>query len=163
YPFLRWAGGKQQIVEKLVRYAPADVGDRLYYEPFLGAGSLYFRLSPHRARLSDANEHLIRTYRAIASSWPDVAEYLAEHASLNLTAYFTHYTTERFNSADQERLADTFKSLDRRGCLVMMTNANTKRIRELYKDFRQVRLPVTRFITCKAKRYRVGELVILNY
>ena len=36
-----------------------------YYEPFLGGGSLFFRLLPERGVLSDANERLVETYRSL--------------------------------------------------------------------------------------------------
>ncbi len=82
---------------------------------------------------------------------------------LNETAYFTHYTKSRFNSVDQEWISLKAKELDRNGSLFMMTNADTSRIRRLYKDFHISSLPVTRYVTCKAQRHRVRELVIRNY
>jgi DNA adenine methylase len=82
---------------------------------------------------------------------------------LNETAYFTHYTTGRFNKIDHEWLAGWVRKLDAIGCLFMMTNADTDKIRRLYRGFRFTRLPVTRFITCKARREIVRELVVTNY
>jgi DNA adenine methylase len=82
---------------------------------------------------------------------------------LNGTSYFTHYTMDRFNDQDQEKLADVVRALDRRRCLVMLTNANTPRIRQLYKGFRIKTLNVTRFVTCKSHKHRVREAVICNY
>lgn len=60
-PILRWAGGKRQLIKTLIEYLPRDLGKRKYHEPFLGAGSLFFRLAVPVARLADANEHLIET------------------------------------------------------------------------------------------------------
>ena len=45
-PFLRWAGGKQSIISHLLKFLPKDLYGRLYIEPFLGAGSLFFALQP---------------------------------------------------------------------------------------------------------------------
>jgi len=55
-PFLRWAGGKQNLVKRLLDYCPDTIEGR-YYEPFLGAGSVFFALKPSSAVLADANAH----------------------------------------------------------------------------------------------------------
>jgi DNA adenine methylase len=82
---------------------------------------------------------------------------------LNGTSYFTHYTADRFSHADQVSLAKVVRAIDGRGVLVMMTNAATREIRDLYKRFYQYPLSVTRWVSCKAKPYKVRELVITNY
>ena len=82
---------------------------------------------------------------------------------LNGTSCFTHYTIDKFNDKDQEKLASYAKEIDTSGCLFMLSNASTKKIRKLYKGFNIKILSVTRFITCKSKRHKVKELVITNY
>lgn len=68
-PFVKWAGGKAQIVEALVALAPERMDT--YYEPFVGGGALFFRLAadperrPRRAVLNDLNRELIATFRAV--------------------------------------------------------------------------------------------------
>src|SRR5580692_3293423 len=76
-PFLKWAGGKRQLLSQLRPFIPADFGH--YYEPFLGGGALFFDLVPARATLSDTNERLIRTYRAIRDKVNDVIEILKHY------------------------------------------------------------------------------------
>lgn len=82
---------------------------------------------------------------------------------LNGTAYFTHYTTDRFSTDNQGRLAKAVRKLDKRGARFLMTNADLPMIRELYRGFKISELSVTRYVSCKGVRYRVGELVITNY
>lgn len=82
---------------------------------------------------------------------------------LNGTSFFSHYTMDRFSGDRQEKLACVVRSLDTRGCLVMVSNADTKAIRELYKGFKLSSIPVPRYVTCKANRTKVQELVITNY
>lgn len=41
-PFLRWAGGKQNLINDLLKYLPPREQVGRYFEPFLGAGSLFF-------------------------------------------------------------------------------------------------------------------------
>jgi len=62
-PFLKWAGGKRQIIDQLLSRVPETHG--AYHEPFLGGGALYYRLAPTTAVLSDLNDRLVRTYQAI--------------------------------------------------------------------------------------------------
>ena len=62
-PFVKWAGGKSQILGSLLPTLPASFGR--YYEPFVGGGSVFFALAPRRATLADVNAHLIDTYRAV--------------------------------------------------------------------------------------------------
>lgn len=82
---------------------------------------------------------------------------------LNGTAYFTHYTSDRFSEEDQENLAKRVHELDRCGCLLMISNADTSLIRCLYKKYELVSLPVIRYLTCKSVRHKVKELLITNY
>src|SRR5207247_31985 len=72
---------------------------------------------------------------------------------LNGTAYFTHYTAERFSPEDQARLADAVRRIVARGALFMMSNADMSLVRRLYKGFMMQPLTVTRFITCKALKH----------
>jgi DNA adenine methylase len=82
---------------------------------------------------------------------------------LNGTAYFTHYTIDRFSVQDQTKLANCVNELDRGRCLFMISNADTPLIRALYRKYKLVSLPVIRYLTCKSVRHKVKELVITNY
>jgi DNA adenine methylase len=82
---------------------------------------------------------------------------------LNGTSNFTHYTKERFYEEDQVKLAESACRLAKLGCLLMISNADTPVIRKLYERWNIARLHVTRWITCKAQKHKVDELVITNY
>lgn len=62
-PFVKWAGGKRQIIDKLKKYVPEKFNT--YYEPFIGGGALLFELSPTSAVINDSNKELINVYRCI--------------------------------------------------------------------------------------------------
>lgn len=66
-PFLKWAGGKTQLLTALRARIPSswDPSRDPYHEPFLGAGALYFSLLPTHAYLGDANADLVSCWRAI--------------------------------------------------------------------------------------------------
>ncbi|WP_165859218.1 MULTISPECIES: DNA adenine methylase [Desulfofundulus] len=83
---------------------------------------------------------------------------------LSETANFTSYTPDAFGEDDQRRLAEVFRELDRRGCLVMLSNSDTPFIRELYKNYDIQVVYAKRAINCRAdKRGPIAELVIRNY
>lgn len=66
-PFLKWAGGKRQILPQLLELVPKKF--RAYHEPFLGGGALFFALQQRddfsHSFLSDSNQRLIRSYRGV--------------------------------------------------------------------------------------------------
>jgi DNA adenine methylase len=85
---LRWAGGKQKIIHLLLNYLPDDVYSRIYREPFVGAGSLFFTLQPEKAYLSDANEHLIKCYQYVRDNPELINTYIRRHASKTDKDYY---------------------------------------------------------------------------
>jgi DNA adenine methylase len=79
------------------------------------------------------------------------------------TACFNHYSKNRFTWEEQVRVADTFLKLSKRGCLVMLSNADKKEIRQLYKDFNIARLNAVRWLGSNGDRFGVREIVVTNY
>lgn len=79
---------------------------------------------------------------------------------------FTGYTKENFTERDQARLKDFAVSLTKAGVNVMLSNSNTKFIRELYngRKFNHSVVLSPRFVNCKpSERGAVEELLIINY
>lgn len=62
-PFVKWAGGKTQLIERLSDRMP-DSYER-YYEPFIGGGALFLHLMPTNAVINDTNEQLLNVYRQL--------------------------------------------------------------------------------------------------
>lgn len=88
-PFLRWAGGKTRSIPFLQDHLPPDFTPKsMYYEPFLGAGALFFYLEPARAALSDSNSGLIECYKAIQQDPELLSKYLREHKSRTSKEYY---------------------------------------------------------------------------
>lgn len=83
---------------------------------------------------------------------------------LSKTSSFTSYTSADFNSKDQERLANVVKSLDKRGCFVMLSNSSTELVRSLYEGYHFRTVYANRAINCKANgRGKIAELIITNW
>ena len=266
-PFLRWAGGKSKIVRSLVNFMPTSNSYDRYFEPFVGAGALFFYIGPSKAVLSDLNTDLINCYRQVATHPTEVwnllqvhrefdskkyyshirsqdldklksieqaarfiylnkaafngiyrvnqqgkfnvpygpsfkgpalpkkilleaASDLLESANIlaadyrevcksakrddfvyldppypptNGTSYFTHYTAKRFNWDDQREVSKVFRNLDRKGCLVMMSNSDREEIRSMFQGYYMQQLNVTRWLGSNGDRFKVHEIVVTNY
>ncbi|PAU73293.1 DNA adenine methylase [Vreelandella alkaliphila] len=76
-PFLKWAGGKRWLVKDHPDIFPKKFNT--YIEPFLGSGSVFFHLKPEQALLSDTNQELITTYKAIRNRNRKVRSLLEEY------------------------------------------------------------------------------------
>ncbi|POB12047.1 DNA adenine methylase [Sulfobacillus sp. hq2] len=76
-PFLKWAGGKRQLLPELRRYYPKNF--HRYYEPFVGAGAVLFDLQPLQAVVNDMNSELINTYRVVANDVEALIANMAKH------------------------------------------------------------------------------------
>ncbi|MFN3654048.1 MAG: DNA adenine methylase [Candidatus Nitrosotenuis sp.] len=81
-PFVKWAGGKRQLLSVIERHMPAEFG--CYYEPFLGGGAVMFHLlskNPDiRCKVSDLNSDLILAYITIRDRVDELVESLENHA-----------------------------------------------------------------------------------
>jgi len=72
-PFLKWAGGKKQVIKFIDRNLPQNIKDSgvidSYFEPFLGGGAIFFHLANKYkikyAYLGDINKELILTYLVV--------------------------------------------------------------------------------------------------
>ncbi len=92
-PFLKWIGGKRQLLPTMLPIIDRIGSFDAYHEPFVGGGALYFALYGagkirHMASLSDINPRLVETYRAVADNVDRVIELLEQHAELHSEGYF---------------------------------------------------------------------------
>jgi DNA adenine methylase len=99
-PFLKWAGGKRQLLPRILERVPPRA--RTYFEPFLGGGAVFFALAGarrfERAVLGDANRELILCYEALRDDVEGVIRALRRHRYDRLLYY-------RVRALDPARLA----------------------------------------------------------
>lgn len=62
-PFIKWAGGKRQILDQIVPHFPTEFDH--YFEPFLGGGAVLLHLQPAKASVSDVNAEIINAFQMI--------------------------------------------------------------------------------------------------
>ena len=103
-PFVKWAGGKRQIIDKLKKCLPEEFNT--YYEPFIGGGALLFELSPQKAVINDSNEELMNVYRVLCN----------EEKFKKMCHTLNHYETSHseefyYETRNKDRNKKTFNKL----------------------------------------------------
>ncbi|KAA5532471.1 DNA adenine methylase [Taibaiella lutea] len=117
-PFLKWAGGKTQLINDIERILPQDLIKTkfTYIEPFIGSGAVLFRILndfPHleKAVINDVNEDLINTYKSIASNPGELIsileilqnEFHALEGDEESKKYYYYQKRALYNSRTQEQ------------------------------------------------------------
>lgn len=99
---MRWVGGKQRLVHSLKNHLPPQGSYNAYFEPFLGAGSLFLAGDFSNAVLNDLNFHLINTYQQVRNRPEELHAQIQEHARMlrkdhrkNFANDWKNYTRKR--------------------------------------------------------------------
>lgn len=93
-PFLKWVGGKRHLLPVLFEALKEVPAPKRYFEPFVGGGALFFALSRFAwtvdaaVYLSDVNEELVTTYRAVRDEVEGVIAMLKVHAALHSKEHY---------------------------------------------------------------------------
>src|SRR5690554_743017 len=85
-PFVKWVGGKRQIMSSITKLMPKNIKDYKYIEPFIGGGAVLFHLQPKNGIINDFNEELINTYQVIKNNLDELIEDLKTNK--NTSEYF---------------------------------------------------------------------------
>ena len=86
-PFLKWAGGKRQLLSVIRSMVPPQFGS--YFEPFIGAGAVLLDLQPPVATINDANGELVNCYRVIRDNPEALIETALKHSPTKEHFYLT--------------------------------------------------------------------------
>jgi DNA adenine methylase len=173
-PFLRWAGSKRSIVNSLKDLSPKKYTK--YVEPFVGAGSLFFRLKPRHAVLSDINPHLVNAYQSVKddpdavfqelSLWsPDGGDYYAVRESYELelsvksAAQFIYLNRFCYNGIYRTNADGKFNvpKGSRTGSLL-----NLSTLKQIAADLAHVTIVAGDFALVLASHVKEGDFVYLD-
>lgn len=265
-PFIRWAGGKQNLIKEIYNKIDIKMPVDRYFEPFLGGASFFLNGNFNKSFLSDLNPDLINCYQKIkdnpekvfnglmkfkmpvepdfyytirdefnqhrgdksfdqavrfiflnrtsfngiyrvnssgkynvpfgkpnpafstlnhfkkvsdklqntelfTAGYEDILKFVKKgdlvyldppYPRLSETAYFNHYTLDKFDHHEQEKVAQFANSLDKMGCKIVVSNADLEEIRKLYSGWEIIECSAYRYISCKKERMKVSELIIKN-
>lgn len=111
-PFVKWVGGKRNIIDELVARLPTDFN--AYYEPFVGGGALFFEIHNKlkKAYLSDTNFELVLAYNVIKKDPQPLIELLKRHTINHNDNYF-YKIRDQFNLQDPVEIAARFIYLNK--------------------------------------------------
>jgi len=113
-PFLKWAGGKGQLLNQLSKYYPFEDGKiTKYAEPFVGGGAVLFdvlnKFNLEEVYICDTNAELMNTYEMVRDHIDEVVYFLSmyqqEFIPLDDTSRKVYYTSkrDRYNSLSVRR------------------------------------------------------------
>lgn len=111
-PFVKWVGGKTQLLEEVKKSLPSNLKDRVgvtYVEPFIGGGAVMFWIlqeypNIERAIINDINSELVCTYKVVKSDVitliSELEKIQSEYIPLTADARKEYYNNKRkvFNS-----------------------------------------------------------------
>nr|WP_290228227.1 DNA adenine methylase [Trichocoleus desertorum] len=103
-PFLKWAGGKNQLIPQYQAYFPFPRKFKTYYEPFLGGGAVFFHLLPGRGVLTDINPELVNVYCCVRDQVEPLTQLLQKHQQNHSYDYYYQVRAEKPNT-ELERAA----------------------------------------------------------
>lgn len=109
-PFLKWAGGKRQLIPEIKKQLPENINNYTYYEPFVGAGAVFFELQNKKAVINDSNTQLILTYNVIRDNVEGLIELLKTHKELNSKEYYYKIRNLDRNLTEFNLLSDIEKA-----------------------------------------------------
>ena len=104
-PFVKWAGGKRQMLEPLSIRMPESYKN--YYEPFVGGGALMFHLKPEPACINDINQELIHTYTEIRDHQDALLVLLSSMDQVTCTKECYYEMRGRYNDKLEKKDYDT--------------------------------------------------------
>jgi len=96
-PFVKWAGGKRQLIPVLNQHIPKNFGS--FFEPFLGGGAMLFHLllnyPKHKFIVSDLNSDLVLSYITIRDRADELISSLKNHAKNYSKNSYSYYYSVR--------------------------------------------------------------------
>jgi DNA adenine methylase len=97
-PFIKWAGGKTQLISQYADYFPD--GYLNYYEPFVGGGAIFFHLQPAKSLLIDINLELVNVYRCVRDHVDELIDRLEQHQQQHNSEHYYQVRSQLAASDD---------------------------------------------------------------
>ncbi len=89
-PFVKWAGGKRQVLPKIISNIPNTFNT--YYEPFVGGGALFLEMQPKKAYINDVNHELISIYTCLKDK--EMFDLMTQELDIHQTKHNSEYFYE---------------------------------------------------------------------
>lgn len=104
-PFVKWAGGKKQLLGVLTDRIPNSYGT--YYEPFIGGGAFLLDFQPQKAVINDVNEQLLNVYRQLKIDAEAVIEAVERYDAVECDKEYYLSLREMYNQKISAHILDS--------------------------------------------------------
>ena len=126
-PFIKWVGGKGQLLQQLENQLPSDLynEDFTYVEPFVGGGAMLFFILQHfvnikRVVINDINRNLTEAYRTIKEE-PEGLVYRLKHIEQQYMPIRDYEVQRNFYLEMRRRFnEEQLSSLDKTALLIFL-------------------------------------------
>ena len=152
-PFIKWAGGKSQLLPNMSKLFPPKEQIGRYFEPFLGGGAVFFYLQHPRSFLSDSNKELVELYEAVKNNVEELIKALKSHK--NEREYFYEVRAQKSSNLSQTERAARFIYLNKT-CFNGLYRVNSKG--EFNVPFGRYKNPTI----CDAEGLRSASIALQN-
>ncbi|MDR1526896.1 MAG: DNA adenine methylase [Dysgonamonadaceae bacterium] len=78
-PFVKWVGGKRQLLDSIMEFIPQNIHYYTYAEPFIGGGAVFFHIQPKNAIINDLNSELMNVYTVVKENSEELVTDLKRH------------------------------------------------------------------------------------
>lgn len=127
-PFLKWAGGKGQLLKEIEKYYPFDGNITKYAEPFVGGGAVLFDILSKYALeavyIGDINAELINTYLVIRDGIDELIDMLAvmqnEFVPMNTDNRKVYYSAKRERFNDLKANGDDSINIEKAALMIFL-------------------------------------------
>ena len=85
-PFVKWAGGKRQLLPQINENTPKNF--KKYYEPFVGGGAVFLDKQLKKVVINDFNSELTNAYQVVKDSSEELLKLLETHSENNSSDYY---------------------------------------------------------------------------
>lgn len=110
-PFLKWPGGKRQLLRELLKRIPKSFNR--FFEPFVGGGALFFSIKPEWGYISDINPELINVYEVVQNNVEELITCLKNHR--NEEDYFY-----KLRNVDRSKEYNTWSNVEKASRLIYL-------------------------------------------
>ncbi len=112
-PFLKWVGGKRQLIEQIKPVLPKDFSKLKYFEPFIGGGAVFFHFQNKNSVINDFNGDLVNAYLSVKNNLEELLVSLKKHE--NTSEYFY-----KIRELDRGEAFKSMSSVDRASRLIYL-------------------------------------------
>lgn len=126
-PFLKWAGSKYSIIERINAALPSPTEDQRLVEPFVGSGAVFLNAGYARALVADVNADLIALYKQLKEEGEEFIAYCEEFfAPRNNSKERFYELRDQFNKTSDPRLRSALFVYLNRHCYNGLCRYNAK-------------------------------------